>query len=118
MRHKWNSHDACERCGMVRSGYSGGRTGSMSYYKANGKTLDRAGPCLSPSPMLVEAALRRAAERTEAQAPVVKHCDDYIDDPASPEPLRKWLARARMPAHGMMESAPHPVLFATHGFAP
>jgi len=42
------------------------------------------------------------------------HCDDYIDDPAAPEPLRKFLAFARAPAHGQLLPEPHPVLFADH----
>jgi hypothetical protein len=43
-----------------------------------------------------------------------KHCDDYIDDPTQPEPLRKFLDRARMPAHGMLIADEYPKLFATH----
>jgi hypothetical protein len=43
----------------------------------------------------------------------VRHCDDYINDPAAPEPLRKFLARARAPAHGALEPEPYPKLFAT-----
>ncbi len=43
-----------------------------------------------------------------------KHCDDYIDDETQPEVLRKWLARARSPAHGAMSKEPYPTLFATH----
>lgn len=43
-----------------------------------------------------------------------KHCDDYIEDPASPEPLRKFLERARSPAHGHLSKDPFPVLFATY----
>jgi hypothetical protein len=45
---------------------------------------------------------------------IPKHCDDYIDDPAAPEPLRKFLARARMPAHGLMVDESFPELFATY----
>lgn len=44
----------------------------------------------------------------------IKHCDDYIDDPAAPEPLRKFLAFARSPAHGLLLPRPHPTLFAEH----
>lgn len=47
----------------------------------------------------------------------MRHCDDYIDDPAAPDALRKFLARARMPAHGMLDPAPYPRLFATHAGA-
>ena len=39
-------------------------------------------------------------------------CDDYIDDPAAPEALRKYLAFARAPAHGLLLPTPHPTLFA------
>lgn len=41
----------------------------------------------------------------------MKHCDDYIDDPSTPEPLRKFLARERLPA--VMKTGEKPVLFAT-----
>lgn len=43
-----------------------------------------------------------------------RHCDEYIDDPTSPEPLRKYLDRARQPAHGMTSSEPYPRLFAEY----
>ena len=43
-----------------------------------------------------------------------KHCDDYIDDPTQPEVLRKFLERARSPAHGMMLKEPFPKLFAVY----
>jgi hypothetical protein len=43
-----------------------------------------------------------------------KHCDDYIDDESQPPALRKFLGRARMPAHGMMEKTPYPKLFADY----
>lgn len=42
----------------------------------------------------------------------VRHCDDYIDDPDASEPLRKFLAFARAPAHGQLLPKPHPKLFA------
>ena len=44
----------------------------------------------------------------------VDHCDDYIDDPAAPAALRKFLAFARAPAHGQLLPRPHPTLFADH----
>jgi hypothetical protein len=44
----------------------------------------------------------------------MKHCDDYICDSSAPEPLRKFLERARMPAHGMLVKDPYPRLFATY----
>lgn len=43
-----------------------------------------------------------------------KHCDDYIDDPTAPAPLRAFLKRARSPGHGHLESGPFPKLFATY----
>jgi hypothetical protein len=46
-----------------------------------------------------------------------KHCDEYIDDPTQPECLRKFLDRARSPAHGRMgpgSEKPYPKLFATY----
>jgi hypothetical protein len=41
-------------------------------------------------------------------------CDEYLDDPASPEVLRKYLEFARAPAHGLLLPKPHPRLFADH----
>jgi len=43
-----------------------------------------------------------------------KHCDEYIEDQSQPECLRKFLDRARMPAHGMLLKEPYPKLFATY----
>jgi hypothetical protein len=43
-----------------------------------------------------------------------KHCDDYIDDETAPESLRKYLARARLPAHGMLVKEPFPELYADY----
>lgn len=43
-----------------------------------------------------------------------KHCDDYIDDESQPECLRKYLAWARGPGHGMTQTKPHPQLYANH----
>ncbi len=43
-----------------------------------------------------------------------KHCDEYIDDPNAPAALRKFLDRARAPAHGMLCDAPFPKLFADY----
>lgn len=40
------------------------------------------------------------------------HCDDAIDAPETPEPLRAWLAWARGPGHGALAPEPPPV-FAT-----
>jgi hypothetical protein len=44
----------------------------------------------------------------------IKHCDDYIDDETQPAPLRKFLERARAPAHGMLDGGVYPKLFADH----
>lgn len=41
-----------------------------------------------------------------------KHCDDYIEDPSQPEVLRKFLERARAPAHGLLLPDPFPTLYA------
>lgn len=43
-----------------------------------------------------------------------KHCDDYIDDPTAPAPLRAFLERARSPAHGALVGGPYPKLFADY----
>lgn len=43
-----------------------------------------------------------------------RHCDDYIDDPKEPEVLRKFLERARSPAHGRTSPDPYPKLFADY----
>ena len=64
-RHRWNEDDACTKCGLYRSGYSSGRTGSLTYYSADGAISRRAGNCVSMPPMLVETALRRAAARAK-----------------------------------------------------
>lgn len=44
----------------------------------------------------------------------MRHCDDYIDDDSAPEVLRRFLARARSPAHGMLDPSPFPRLFADY----
>jgi len=62
-RHKWNEDDCCTQCGLYRSGYGGGRTGSMKYLTADGGVRSRAGNCTPMPPMLVETALRRSAAR-------------------------------------------------------
>lgn len=43
-----------------------------------------------------------------------RHCDEYIDDETQPVVLRKFLDRARMPAHGNLSKEPYPKLFATY----
>ena len=44
----------------------------------------------------------------------LRTCDEYLDDPTSPESLRKYLEFARAPAHGQLLPRPHPRLFADH----
>lgn len=44
----------------------------------------------------------------------MRHCDDYIEDEAAPEPLRAFLSHARAPAHGALLPDPQPALFARH----
>lgn len=58
------------------------------------------------------AARQVVRDRTRGRA--VKHCDDYVDDPAAPEALRKFLVFARAPAHGQLLPRPHPSLYADH----
>jgi hypothetical protein len=43
-----------------------------------------------------------------------KHCEEFIDDESQPKCLRKFLERARSPAHGNLSSEPYPKLFATY----
>ena len=43
-----------------------------------------------------------------------RHCDEYIDDETQPAVLRKFLDRARMPAHGHLSKDQYPKLFATY----
>jgi hypothetical protein len=43
-----------------------------------------------------------------------KHVDEFIDDESQPECLRKFLDRARSPAHGHLSKEPYPKLFATY----
>lgn len=62
---------------------------------------DRCVPCI-----------RAAGEQPVMEGSEPTHCDDYIDDPRAPEALRKYLAWARSPAHGLMQPEPHPKLFA------
>ena len=45
-RHQWNDRDFCKRCGLRRSGYSGGRTGAIAYYTMDGSVKRRAGMCV------------------------------------------------------------------------
>ena len=46
--------------------------------------------------------------------PEFKHCDENINDETQPLVLRKYLERARSPAHEMMSNDPYPILFATY----
>ena len=63
-------------------------------------------------------ARRQVAEQTARPEPgpedQLRTCDDYLDDPTSPQPLRKYLEFARAPAHGQLLPRPHPRLFADH----
>ena len=58
-------------------------------------------------------AVAQPAARQPADAEP-RSCDEYLDDPTSPEPLRKYLEFARAPAHGQLLPRPHPRLFADH----
>lgn len=49
-----------------------------------------------------------------SDCPIMRHCDEYIDDPNAPGPLRAYLAFARAPAHGLFVPKPHPALYADH----
>lgn len=42
------------------------------------------------------------------------HCDDYIDNPAVPECLRKFLDYARAPAHGSERNEKQPLCYADY----
>lgn len=57
---------------------------------------------------------RKSKPSLEPDLPTFRHCDEYIDDPTSPEPLRKFLDRARAPAHGALLPGPYPTLFADY----
>ena len=59
-------------------------------------------------------AKKKVSRDPHDDAPTFKHCDDFIDDPTAPDVLRKYLAFARAPAHGLLVSKPHPTLFADH----
>ena len=68
----------------------------------------------------MKPAKKSTKKSAVSQAPAVlddhcnDHCDDYIDDPTAPGALRKFLAFARAPAHGLLQPQPHPRLFADH----
>jgi hypothetical protein len=59
-------------------------------------------------------ALPIALDARKRKQLLTDHCDDYIDDPKAPEALRKFLAFARGPAHGLLTEKPHPRLFADY----
>lgn len=44
----------------------------------------------------------------------MRHCDDYIDDPAAPKCLRDFLDHVRSPVHGALRDDPRPPLFARY----
>lgn len=64
--------------------------------------------------MAEEPGSTEAVESVTLEVPEGDDCDRYIDDPAAPEALRKYLAFARAPAHGAFLLKPHPRLFADH----
>lgn len=57
--------------------------------------------------------MKRKKLKQPAREP--RHCDDYIEDEASPEVLRLFLERARAPAHGRLQADPFPTLYADLG---
>ena len=69
-----------------------------------------------PDPLKIECedCFGTGRREVEDDLPANKHCDDYIDDPAAPECLRKFLDHARSPAHGSTRDDPRPALFATY----
>lgn len=48
----------------------------------------------------------------------MRHCDDYIDDPSTPDCVRAFLDHARAPAHGANLPGKRPALFAKLGGMP
>jgi hypothetical protein len=55
-RHQWRGDDTCQHCGVYRSGYSGGRTGGLTYYAWRGGPVigDRA-PACEPTARLADS---------------------------------------------------------------
>ena len=62
----------------------------------------------------IKATARPKADPSPLVLAETRHCDDFIDDPTAPEPLRKYLAFAHAPAHGQHLPTPHPKLFADY----
>lgn len=56
--------------------------------------------------------MKKKKLRSKEARPTPRHCDDYADDPTTPESLRAFLDRARAPAHGLLQPEPFPTLFA------
>jgi hypothetical protein len=52
----------------------------------------------------------------KATGKLMRHCDEYIDDPATPEPLRAFLEFNRRAAIDQIGDSP--VLFARHNGTP
>jgi hypothetical protein len=48
VKHQWGKDDICKRCKLRRSGYQGGRTGSLVYVSAKGNVRSFAGQCAPP----------------------------------------------------------------------
>jgi hypothetical protein len=46
------------------------------------------------------------------EADMHRHCDEYIDDPSTPDCVRAFLEHARAPAHGANLPGGRPALFA------
>ena len=74
MKHQWNDADVCTACGLCRDGYSGGRTGRLTYTRLDGGASAFAGECELPNyaeyqggwPLLIAqlSALRRPRQAT------------------------------------------------------
>lgn len=80
MRHKWNAHNACERCGLYRSGHSGGRTGSLTYLTYDGCMVRRAGPCVVEPEDLSPEQSRKEVARLRAQIAAERALLDELVD--------------------------------------
>lgn len=50
-RHNWLNGDTCVKCGLHRHGFSGGRTGGLTYYPPIGPPRNRAGSCVPSWPL-------------------------------------------------------------------
>ena len=50
-RHVWHERDYCITCGVRRDGYSGGRTGGLTYTWPGGRQTASAGECPGADPL-------------------------------------------------------------------